>query len=321
MTAAAPLELAQLGLDREHFVRSDSKSWRGPCFRCGGHRRFVIWTDKPFPKWNWECSQCGAKGFADQLNTALRQPVPDDVRREWAERNARDRAERERRRLARLLEYTADELWTAYHARLAAEHRAQWRAWGVPDEWQDHLQLGYVADKPYRGEDGELHHSAAFTLPYFHYGTAGFDFQAMQYRLFSPPTPTDRYRWEAGMSSTYYMAEPGQPIGDCVLITEGAKKAIVTHVYGGLQNVTVLAVPSKSDFGGVAEAVRECGRVIVLLDPDAALRTHRLAADIGPAARVAELPGKVDDLLTGGASSATIAAAVRWAQPVVLKRS
>jgi hypothetical protein len=291
VNAVAPYELATLGLDRQHFVRSDHKSWRGPCPRCGGHRRFVIWTDKPFPKWNWECSQCSAKGFADQLNTALRQEVSAEQRAEWARRNNAEREAREARRREKLAEFTTGEILAELAERMGAEHRAWWERQGVPEEWQRHLRIGYEPDKVYRGEDGELHHTPAYTLPFYH---TGFEFVTLQYRLFEPPTPTDRYRFETGLGTSYYQTEPTHPIGERVIICEGAKKAIVTCVQTPA-SYTVLAVPSKADFGGVAEAVKDCERVYVLLDPDAGYRAVKLAKDIGLRARVAELPVKVDD--------------------------
>mgnify|MGYP006935486621 CR=1 FL=1 len=308
---AAPFELSTLGLDRERFVRSDGKSWRGPCPRCGGHRRFVLWTDKPFPKWNHQCDQCGLKGFADELNTSLRQPVSAEQRAEWSRRNAVEAAARAELRRRKLAEYTVAELWDELHERLTAAHRQTWRNWGVPDDWQDYLRLGYTPDKIYVGGDGEQRHSPAFTIPYFH---TGFEFKTMQYRLADPDNPADRYRFEHGLGTTYYQAMPGEPVGERALIVEGAKKAMVTHIHAQLDGVTVLAVPSKADFGGVAEAVKDCGRVHILLDPDAEARAHKLAREIGPRAAVAVLPDKLDDFILDDRTAAPklVATALRW---------
>lgn len=313
MPAEPPPELYQIGLDREHFVRADHKSWRGPCPRCGGVRRLLIFTDHPFPKWNCQCDACGLHAWADQLEPAVRQPASVEERARWAERNRREREERAARRQAKLMEFTASELWEALHAKLSAEHRAQWERWGVPAEWQDHLQLGWTPDKTYRGVDGDLHHSTAYTIPYFH---TNFEFLTLQYRLSEPPTPTDRYRFEQGLGTTYYQAEPANPIGERAVIVEGAKKAMVAHIYGQ-PDAAVLAVPSKADFGGVVEAVKDCEVIYVLLDPDADARARKLAADIGPAARLATLPGKVDDVILGSDRGKSLfAAALRWARPI-----
>ena len=57
----APIELLQIGLDPHQFKYSDSRSWRGPCPVCGGHRRFVMFTDNTFPLWHGYCDECGTK--------------------------------------------------------------------------------------------------------------------------------------------------------------------------------------------------------------------------------------------------------------------
>jgi hypothetical protein len=304
------VELYQLGLDRERFEKSDSRSWRGPCPRCGGTRRFVIFTDHAFPKWNFVCDGCAFKGWADQLNPDVRAEWTPEERRAYAarEREARESASAERRK--KLAEFSSAELWEELAERMTAEHRAWWVAQGVPVEWQTHLQIGYIPNKVYRGADGQLHTSRAYSLPYFH---TGFEFVTLQYRLFDPPTATDRYRFEAGLGTTYYQTQPQNPIGDQVIICEGAKKAIVTCVYTP-DAYTVLGIPSKSDFGGVVEAVKEANVVYVLLDPDASHRAHKLANDIGPAAKIVSVPVKVDDAIVHyGATPADLLAYLRQA--------
>lgn len=291
--SAAPFEFSTLGLDREKFVKSDGKSWRGPCPRCGGERRFVMFTDHAFPKWNFTCDRCALKGFADQLNSAVKVELTPEQKRRFAEQRAAEHAASEKRRLDKLNEYTVRELNDHLTARMTAEHRAWWEREGVPPSWQEFLRLGYDPARKFVGADDVLHTSPAYSIPYYH---TGFELVTVQYRLFNPPNPNDRYRWEAGLGTSYYQTNPDAAIGDQVIICEGAKKGIVTTVYTP-DNYTVLAVPSKSDFGGIAEAVKACGRVYILLDPDAGVRARKLARDIGPAARIVTLPVKVDDAL------------------------
>lgn len=205
---------------------------------------------------------------------------------------------------ALLAEFTHDEIWAAFNRRMQADHVAWWEAQGIPQEWQSYLRLGYTPDKAYYDKSGELKHSPAYTIPYFH---QDFTFQNLQYRLQDPANPKDRYRFESGLKTTYYMVEPSQPIQDNVIICEGAKKGIVCRVYGDTgERVTVLAVPSKVDSGGVAEAVKDCAHVWIVLDPDSFDRPAnapldwkpspiKLAEKIGKAARVVRLPFKADD--------------------------
>ena len=68
---------------------------RGPCPRCGGERRFVVWTDNTFPKWNFACDRCGAKGFADQLNAAVKVALTPAQNRAFAEQKVAEQKARD----------------------------------------------------------------------------------------------------------------------------------------------------------------------------------------------------------------------------------
>lgn len=310
---AAPFELGTLGLDRDAFKRAGGKAWRGPCPRCGGHRHLLIFTDNPFPKWNAECQNCGLKAWADQFNAAVKAEISPEQKRRWAEQKAAEQAAANKRRLDKLNEYTVAEICAHLAQRMTAEHRAWWEREGVPASWQEYLRLGFDPARAYRGDDDQLYTSAAYAIPYYH---TGFELMTVQYRLFNPPNPNDRYRWEAGLGTAYYQANPGAAIGDQVIICEGAKKSIVTMVHTP-DPYTLLAVPSKSDFGGVAEAVKDCGRVYVLLDPDAGVRARKLAREIGPQARIVSLPVKVDDALVKyGLTDGALLDALRVARPL-----
>lgn len=293
MSRAAPVELARMGLDPAAFHYSDDRSWRGSCPRCGGHRRCLVFADHPFPKWRVQCDECGLKAWADQLNESLKQPVPDELRREWAERRRQEDERRERARRERVDAYTVAATWRQYHDCMTDAERALWRAAGIPDDWQDYWHLGYTPDKLYRRGE-ELCHSAALTIPYFH---AGWQFQTMQFRLMSAADPADRYRFEYRLPATYYNTDPSAPIQDTAIICEGAKKAMVVRLCLGQKCPSVLAVPSKSAGCGVEAAVSQCGRVWVMLDPDAEAAAVRLGRAIGAAARVVRLPAKADDFL------------------------
>jgi hypothetical protein len=189
---------------------------------------------------------------------------------------------------------------------MTASHFAWWESQGVPRDWQDYLRLGFTPDKIYRDSEGALRHSAAYTIPFFHYG---FKFVNLQYRLSDPSNAHDRYRFESKLKTTYYMTTPNLPIGEQVVICEGAKKGMVCRIFGGIgDDVTVLAVPSKVDFGGIGEAVKECGQAWIILDPDAWDKPKnapqdwtpppvRLARQVGREARIISLPVKLDDLI------------------------
>jgi hypothetical protein len=276
---------------------------------------------------NYHCFGCGANGNA--INYIMqRQNVKfleacqilgwnggqisnEELKASVAEFHMKQEQETQRRalELAEILaDYTAEERWLAYEHAMTEENKAWWRSQGIPDDWQEYLRLGFNSDKAYYDKDKVLRHSPAYTIPYFH---QGFTFQNMQYRLTDPTNPKDRYRFEAHLKTVYYMTSPSEPMFDQAMICEGAKKAIVTKVFEG-EGTTVLATPSKVDTGGVADVVKDCGRVWIIPDPDAYTKPINasdewkpwplvLATRIGKAARIVRLPVKVDDgILTMG---------------------
>lgn len=312
MNAIAPTEFVQIGLQADAFHRQDSRSWRGPCPTCGGHRRFVIFTDNDFPLWHGWCDDCGYKVKYWEHHQPNR--LPTDVELE-ARRIASQRAREERQKWAdaKLARFTDEELWAELHKRMGEPQRAWWRQQGIPDSVQDYLELGWMAHRPYN-DGGELRYSDAFTIPYFHNGTDGRQFQTMQYRLTAPANPADRYRFEAGMQATYYHTTPDQPLEDRVIICEGAKKAIVVSLLAPA-DVTVLAVPSKSSTSwfGLPDYIGE-RRAYVILDPDAGQSAAQLCRALGGEARLVSLFDKVDDLINAhGFDRRDLAAALRQA--------
>jgi hypothetical protein len=293
MRKPIPPELSRIGADlaRFHWVGRDEL--HGPCVYCGGHDRMAIFTKRSFPHWNWFCRKCHPEnGWLDEINPNLKEPLSQDKLNEM--KLKRD-AEESRRRLELdrvLQDYTSREVWDAYQRKLTDEHRLWWEKQGVPNGWQDYLRLGYTPEKVYRNKAGELISSPAYTIPYFH---QGFSFKTMQYRLFDAPDPNDRYRFENGLDATFYMTMPDRPLADQAVICEGAKKAMVVSIRAGNDNMTVLGIPSKSTTGGIEEYVKDCGRVYIVLDPDAIDKARDLARRVGNSARVIDLPVKADD--------------------------
>ncbi len=246
------------------------------------------------------CRICGNKWWPGQSGGQAVDPATIALMQEQV-RAAEERRAMERQR--KLADFSTRELWDELHRRMGEEQREWWRLAGIPDSWQDYLHLGYDADKIYAHGD-EVLHSPAYTIPYFRYGWA---FCTMQYRLVNPANPEDRYRFESGLGTSYYMTTPSKPIGDQVVICEGAKKAAVVKIYGEENEVTVLGIPSKTDWksNGTIEAVKDSGRVWIMLDPDCwqapegvnewTPQPIALARAIGKQARIIECPVKADD--------------------------
>jgi hypothetical protein len=250
--------------------------------------------------WGW-CRICNTKWWPGKDDGRSIDPATlEKLAAQAREADERRKADRK----AKLAVFSTRELWEELHWRMGDDQREWWRVNGVPDSWQDYLRLGYTDDKVYRRGD-ELLHSPAYTIPYFGYQ---FTFKTMQYRLVNPDNPSDRYRFEADLGTSYYMTTPSIPMGDEVVICEGAKKAMVVKIYAVDDKSTVLAIPSKQDWRGcgVLEAVKNCGRVWVWLDPDCYVQPDNatgnwipapvsLAKEIGKSARVIESAVKADD--------------------------
>lgn len=295
MTNPGPTELSKIGCDPAQFQKFGPNEYHGPCPVCGGRDRFVLFTNRPFPHWNYMCRVCTPEGgWIDQLNKTLRDPLTQAQRQEFARQRQREEAQRAVELAARMKQFTTDELWSEWHRRMVENNRQWWRQRGINDDWQDYLQLGFIEDKSYRVNE-TIYHSPAYTIPYLR---AGMKPVTLQYRLTDPHDPADKYRFEPGLPSAWYNTTPNFPLTDGIIICEGAIKAIVTKMYMTVtESLSVLAVPSKNSWAGIAETVKDAARIWVILDPDGQTDAQKLAATIGKNSRIVSLPGKIDDMI------------------------
>lgn len=290
----APPEFATLGLDAAKFFYSDKKSFRGPCPNCGGERRFLMFTDHQWPLWHGYCEECPRKIKAWEKTQAQIDPL---VYQQYInEREAEERAAAERRS-KKLAEFTTQELWAELAARMTNDHIEWWESQGIPEGIQKYLQIGFTPNKTYYDKQKELKHSPAYTIPWF---GQNFNFKTMQYRLISPENPKDRYRFEDGLgggAEHFYMADPSEPIGDKVIICEGAKKAIVTwYALTDASHFTVIAAPSHNTLTPALEATKDCGMRYVILDPGSERKAFEIARRYPKNTKAVYLPEKIDDL-------------------------
>jgi hypothetical protein len=289
----APIELQQVGLNAHDFRYSDERSWRGPCPKCGGHRRFVIFTDHEFPLWHGYCDECGTKVKAWEHTKVQYDPQRAAA---IAAEQARNEAERAEYRTKKLAEFTTAELWAELRDRMTTEHIEWWESQGIPEDIQRFLSIGFKSDKIYYDSERIERHSPAYTIPWF---GQNFTFKTMQYRLIAPSI-SDRYRFEYGLeggSKHFYMADPSEPIGDKVIICEGAKKAIVTWLWLAPQDAhfTVIASSSNNTIQPALEATKDCGLRYLILDPGSERKSFE-ATKNNKNLKAVYLPEKIDDL-------------------------
>lgn len=290
MSAHAPIQLQYIGLNPHDFKYSDARSWRGPCPRCGGHRRFVIFTDHEFPLWHGYCDECGVKIKAWEKVRVQYDPLKAAALE--AER-ARAEAERAEYRKKKLAEFTTHEIWNELHERMTSEHIDWWESQGVPESIQQYLHIGYTSDKCFYDDDKNLQHSPAYTIPWFN---KDFAFVTMQYRLMRDVDR--RYIFENGLAGggAYYMTTPDRPMTDKVIICEGVKKAIVTQFWLiPDDSYTVLAASSANTFGAALEATKSCSLRYIITDPGAEIWSQRAVTTNRKTTHAIRLPFKIDD--------------------------
>ena len=298
-----PTEFAELAGKVEYVQKVSNNEYKSSCPFCGdaGHvnrngppDRFVmiIKSNAYGGPLGW-CRRCGRKWWPDMDDSKI--VDPETIRKLQYQAAERQRLQDEDRR-QRLAEFTTQEIWLEYCERMEAQHRRWWESQGVPEVAQTYLSLGYNPEKIYK-YNGEQYTSPAYTIPWF---GADFDFLTMQYRLTNPVMPGDKYRFEYGLdggASHIYRADPADAVGDKVIVCEGAKKAIVTRhrLLPVNTDFVVVGVVSKGAWKPVIDAVKDCGLVFVVFDPDGLTNAKQLAKEIGKAAHVVSLPYKVDD--------------------------
>lgn len=287
--------LIQAGFDPDQFVPSGLNSIRGPCPRCHGTRRFLVFVDLPFPAWYCLCDGCGVKGWLDKVipGAKFKRPTPETLAQ------LQEEIEEEKRRIAQaraanLAEFTkTNDRFDEYHLGMSQENRRAWKKAGIPDEWQVYWNLGFVADRVFTHQDLTFKRSALVIPKY----DVGWRLVNADYRLIDPPDGVGKYRPEPFLPPAAFITNPERSPWESslLLIVEGSKKAMVSRVHIPDDTVDIVGIPGVNSWCGVDELARSAGRVIVALDPDAAQGAKNLAAQIGKAAIPIYLPTKIDD--------------------------
>jgi hypothetical protein len=300
MNATPPAEFAAIGLHGE-FHKATQNEWHGPCPMCGGKDRFVIFTDRNYPSWNWFCRVCHPEhAWIDELNPRLKAPLSTEQKIEYA-RQAEQRLAAEIKRAQSAIEMMRHERrWLEYHASLDQQARAMWESWGVPEFWQDYWKLGYDPDHIISTPAGDWH-TATMTIPIFEPLT--WQIVNIRHRLMNPPRPGDKYRPErAGLPAAFFVAEPERDLSGQLMLVEGEKKAMVTFITADSEKLQVIGAPGKNLSPELIKQLRNAEPIYILLDPDAAGEASRLARAIGPErCRVIDFGMKIDDAILAGA--------------------
>lgn len=286
---------------RVHYVRQVSQvEYSSSCPRCGGaphqhgewpdrFRMFVAGSGTSGKTRAW-CRKCNYLWFPEGEAEAWRSnPHLIESWRQEREEAARKEGRRVEQTLANL---SLEKRWLEFHKNLNDQHRAWWREAGIPDAWQDFWKLGYTPEKHFE-YNGQLLTSPAYTIPKFDFGRV---FTNLDFRLLEFPAGAGKYRPLAHIPQSAFFSLPDQhAFPDEVYVVEGSKKAMVLSIYSAEEAQFVVGIPGKASFAGMDARLKECGRVWVILDPDATEWAVKFARSVGPHARVIEMSVKPDE--------------------------
>ena len=158
---------------RVHYVQQHSRiEYSSSCPECGGevHQggewpdRFRIFDEEHGRGW---CRRCGFFTWADQSE----KPPPADVLEQWRKEQIEREEERKRSAERALAHLRSARIWEIYHEQVDGAGREYWRNAGIPDTWQDYLQLGWCPMKRI-WRDGAAFDTPTATIPMFEPGWA-----------------------------------------------------------------------------------------------------------------------------------------------------
>ena len=201
---------------------------------------------------------------------------------------------------------------------MTKEQKEIWHRQGIGDWAIAMHKLGY-SDK----DDGAL------TIPYFQED----EIQTLQFRLMKPDSG-GKYRFLKGTRPELFRTWLEDKLDGVVLITEGAKKGLVTVQQGPFtyqgEEIQIVSVPMKTVPERLIRKLDSAERIIWLLDPDAYEAVNTFNGKSSPPAierniklagearcRVLNLPGKVDDMFQAGLKAKTFQAMLNQATPYI----
>lgn len=277
------------------YKRKSRKEAAGPCFRCQGTDRFII-----FENGGYWCRQCDVRGWVDENENGepLSPEILAEIKRKQVEREEWERA----RHLAATERMAACKDHLRYHRNMPAEAFDYWLEQGITIESMGRYVLGYCPSCPTDGRP-------SYTIPVVN----GNILRNIRHRLIG--SDGDKYRPHmAGLGVQLFNMDVLNTPGRRAIVVEGAKKAIIL-TQGGFPAVAVMG--QNTFMREWLPFFRRFSEVIVALDPDATESAYRLAALFDGRGKVASFPTKPDDaLVLYGAGAVNIEAILEQARPV-----
>lgn len=262
-----PSDLARKWGHLRYLKYKGNSEWSSECPVChdDGHMsnedpdRFMIFDHNTGTsgKARGKCRRCGILEWLDDNPT---QPItPQQQLQNKLER--RELAKLQEQRYLQKQQWLREQtFWLEFHDDMTKAQRHIWYANGIGD-WAIELhKLGYS------GRD-----EGALSIPYLEGNDKGP--LTLQFRLLNEEVNGGRYRFLSGTRAEIFRVWPDEPLTGVVLITEGAKKGIVTFQEGPFtyqgKSVTVVSVPAKSVPERLIDQLSDAEKLIWCLDPDA----------------------------------------------------
>ena len=236
------------------------------------------------------CFRCGATFWPD-AQVGWQPPSPaqlEEQRQRW------EQIELENKRKAEMaLAWLRDKaVWTAYHDQMGDLGRSYWRRAGIPDSWQDYLQLGWCDSKSF-WRKGEEFTTPTATLPVFDIGWQPLN---VMHRLINAQG-SDKYRPEiSGQGQQLYWTDPDLDLTDHTIVVEGQKKGIVTKITLDSASVCVVATPGTNLNADLVERLAGPSLLTLIFDPGSRQPAWELCKKLGISRCRVLIPSmKVDD--------------------------
>jgi len=261
-------------------VQVTPNEFHSSCPSCGGEihedgtcsDRFVLWIASrrgvPFGL----CRKCGYKWSPEKSDAEWTSEEREEFRLKVVqlEREYFEKKSKELEELSRTIEEQG--FYKRYYEDGLDNEIANmyYESIGVPPNWREYLQKGYIKDYKVRGSLSTYNNSA-FTFPIW---TLGNRIENVKLRVVKPANSNDRYRnlYKSGCQHLYVPLHENGKLSNKVVVMEGEKKADVTEIWGELSSeFQVVGVQSSMPEKRILKMLADSDVEIFYLafDPDA----------------------------------------------------
>jgi len=272
------IQAAQTALHTTLHQKTETE-FAGPCPKCGGTDRFIVFLDGKPRYW---CRGCKYSGFLDALLS-----LTEEDKAKFNEDSRLLTIERAKLQEAALVAMSGCTDHLTYYAELLKrpDKIAYWTSEGISMQSIHQYKLGWCSRCV-----TDLEERASFTIPVFRDNKL-ID---IQHRL-EGAQAGDKYRLHRKNlpKKPLYNSDLAQSVSTGVVV-EGAKKAIVIGQLG----FNTVAIFGKESFdASTFETIRHWDPLYIALDPDAMSSSVMIAKLLGPHSRVVKTVLKIDDFV------------------------